>query len=91
MILGFEEKETKGGASDGRTKGNRAAASLTFSCGIGGREEREEKKNSTEQAIREMMAGRESHGIVLLVCCWRTSRYGIDGHCRKPCYGEIKD
>jgi len=32
MMLGFEEKETKGGSSDGRTKGNRAAASLTFSC-----------------------------------------------------------
>jgi hypothetical protein len=45
MILGFEEKETKGGASDGRTKGNRAAAYLTFSCGIGGREEREEKED----------------------------------------------
>ena len=44
MMLGFEEKETKGGSSDGRTKGKRAAASLTFSCGIGGREEREEKK-----------------------------------------------
>jgi len=33
------------GHPTGVQKGNRAAASLTFSCGIGGREEREEKKD----------------------------------------------
>jgi hypothetical protein len=49
MILGFEEKETNGGSPDGRTKGNRAAASLTFSCGIEEREEREEKKDPPDR------------------------------------------
>ncbi len=29
----------------------------------------------------------ESHEVVFLVYCWRTSRYGIDGHCWNHCYG----
>lgn len=46
---------------------------------------------STKQVIWEMRVGRESHAVVFLVYCWRASRYGIDGHYRNLCYGEIKD